>query len=296
MVFQNWNFQQQAASNYAPPSPSFSTHSSCYQAPPLNYETAPGTFQVSHNQEYYVIPTTTVVYVGNMASVYPCMPAAPYMSVPPAMQNPLAHADPNANAETNTPLGTVQPEARKIIITKLSHDVKDWDLSNLLHGVCSKYRAKTQSEQYFPIHSIEIPRYPDNKPKGHAFVVFDSPGLAEYAVSSLEKLNFQSRLLSAKLAKEGVEPVGGYGNSNAELPYYITPPPLNAISSSNSHKSGSGRREKERALVVSSDSYGKGKKSQNNKGRDKSTDAGQKSKGKENKQPLVVDGSGRKRR
>lgn len=144
-----------------------------------------------------------------------------------------------------------------------------------------------------------MPRYPNNKPKGHAFVVFDSQGLAEFAVSALDRSKFQGRLLSAKLAKEGVEPVGGYGIGNAKQQHYTLPLPPNAGISSGLHKGSSDKTAKEQTLDVSSDSNGKGKKSGSSKSTDESTDVGstiRDKREKENRQPLVVDGSGRKRR
>jgi hypothetical protein len=300
-ILQTWNYGQQNVANNASSSPAFLTNTPYYQPPPQTYETPQGTFQVSHNQEYFAIPTTTVVYVGSIAPVYPRIPATTYMSVPPSMLTPLPHLDTMSSTNKCMSQGTVQPEARKIIITKLSHDIKDSELGTLVRRACSKYRPRTQSEQDHPIHSVDLPRYPGGKPKGHAFVIFDSQALAEHTVSSLDGSKFQGRSLGAKLAKEGVEPVGGYGNIEGLSQYPMGPPQcieeMNNGSGNSNPQKPSGKIEKARTLVVHGD--GKGKKSEKKdsaKGKESSPETKSKEKDKENRQPLVVDGSGRHRR
>jgi len=275
--------------------------------------TKPITAPMTTPNMQYPDPTTSAT--ATMASMsLTSTSSAPSRSYPPA---PPSTAYPSA---------TVQPEARKIIITKLSHSIQDADLSALLQRICSKYKPHTEAEERNPVHSIEILRGSDGKPRGHALVVFESVGLARWAIEVLNREKFMGRVLEARLAKEGVEPVGGYQASayagygvdtqdlgdeyQGQQQYYLPPPPDSSASGS-SH--GSGKGGKERA----SDGHGKSKRSEKEKekekerkdkdkdggaessrGKSKDKDRKEKDKDKErendrqSKQPMVVDGSG----
>jgi RNA recognition motif-containing protein len=133
-----------------------------------------------------------------------------------------------------------------------------------------------------------LPRHPDYKQKGHAFIVVDTEGLAEHIVSALNGVKFQGRSLGAKFAKEGVEPVGGYNNNESEPQYYNSQPQLaSPFMLQDPQSAFSGESGEERAPLAQKEKIDRAKKSEKESSR---------SRDKEKKQPLVADGSGGRRR
>jgi hypothetical protein len=104
----------------------------------------------------------------------------------------------------------IQTEARKIIITQLPRSVSHHDLKQLLLKYIERGSPQSSTySQYDELHELNIP-HSDKKTHGHAFAVLGSEQLARAVIKSLDGLKFQGRVLSARLAKEGVEPSKHY--------------------------------------------------------------------------------------
>lgn len=145
--------------------------------------------------------------------------------------------------------------------------------------ISSDYRPNTQAERDKPIQTIELLRHSDGKPKGHAFVVYASQGLAEHAVSAINGSNFQGRTINAKLTKEGVEIGYGYGTSDTQRPRIQD----RSSGERSSRESISGKSKEVKADA--SGRTGKSERHDNDTRRDDQEDC-------ENRQPLVANGSG----
>lgn len=65
------------------------------------------------------------------------------------------------------------------------------------------------------MQSIEIATHVDGKAKGHAFAIFETHTVAKTVVKAVHGMRFQGRVLSARFAKEGAEPIR-YGSEMGE--------------------------------------------------------------------------------
>lgn len=205
-----WNYNEQnAGGNYSPISPAFSNIS--YFA-----QTTPALIPVYKNpspcpSEYYSIPTPPggMVLAGNMAPSTPvyfptAQPVYPYVAQMPYINPPTPQ--PSGSYQTSvTSNPNVTFETRKIVITGLPRSITESELGDLLG---QQYSSKSRHRG--AVQSLEVARYPDGSPKGHAFVVLETHEIARRLVGRLDKLKFQGRELKARLAKEGAD--RGYGD------------------------------------------------------------------------------------
>ncbi|KUJ13105.1 uncharacterized protein LY89DRAFT_721877 [Mollisia scopiformis] len=191
------------SANYASSSPctSFSTQS-------FNYAAAP----TSQNL-YMANPPPTPIYARPVHMGFALVPMAQIVPAPPAMK-PQYQYPPAEEAHHVV----VHTEARKVIITDLSHSITEKELRNLLERAAQKSRSRsaTPAEEY-PIASFDIPRHSDGKAKGHAFVVFSSPHIAQRVMDALHGKRFQRRELKVRWTKEGAD-------SKVQQTYSTQPP------------------------------------------------------------------------
>ena len=240
-----------------------------------------------------------------------------YTSAPPAYSDantsftsPISSSDQNHTTTTNY----VQPEARKVIITKLPLSIADSELQTLLQA---RVLANRRSRLDCPIQSIEVQRGADGKSRGHAFVVFDSDMLARKCIAELRGMEYKGRKLDVRLAKEGVEPVGGFGNVGSTTTaegnngYYAEQSGAQYYAgggggggnlvksggqSGKKHGHGHGHGEKNAAKKgEKSSSEKKEKEKEKERISEKQVQERERKEEKENRQPCVVNGSGSRR-
>lgn len=151
-----------------------------------------------------------------------------------------------------TPPTVVKTEARKIIITSLSHKTTTPELRDLILKLLSKMRPSRSGDPYHHQHrhillqDVEIARHPDHKSRGHAFAVFETHHVAKAMIKALDGLKFHNRQLSARFAKEGAEPSSKYSAPLLVAEYLATAAaatvgselryPLKSSSSSNTNR------------------------------------------------------------
>lgn len=196
-------------------SPVFS-NSTYYEPPSPAYETPTTAYPVTQSMEY-IAPQSSIMYAGNMVpsipiyvpqqqqALYPCFQMAGPIGFNSAIMSPPSTNRALQQPPTNMINGPiVQTEARKVIIKGLPQDTSESALTTLIDHLCS--RPSSRSSFHPTIHSMELVRHRDGKPKGHAFVVFDNHRMAKKVASAVDGHKFQGRDLRASLAKEGVEP------------------------------------------------------------------------------------------
>lgn len=204
-------YQPQHTSPLTPITPTFN---------PVYYPQPSPMYEQPNPFEYAMSAGPNIVYAGNMAPTTPIyIPSMPYVISYPYADNQLpppltsTHSIPS-NQPTPTPTPQPQPQnlliptsARKIIITRLPHTTTDTELHSLLLKTITRHC--TSSDPYAAIRSIDIQRHSDQKPRGHAFVVFESFEVTKIVVEKLDGYRWQGRELKVKFTKEGVEVESG---------------------------------------------------------------------------------------
>ncbi|KAE8441231.1 hypothetical protein EG329_005595 [Mollisiaceae sp. DMI_Dod_QoI] len=208
--------------NYSPVSPVFSTGPHMLQTsfanPQVNYCSMP-----PQHIGYMATPPATPTYTQAVPIAYACY--LPVAQVIPAQHIPV---QPQYQYQTMVPETPhiVHTEARKIIITHLSHSTTEKELQSLLERASRRSKSSSNNHREdYPIESFEIPRHSDGKAKGHAFAIFSSSHIAKRAVDALHGRTFQRRELKARLTKEGAESTG-HPSPTQEQEMCSGPPPM----------------------------------------------------------------------
>jgi RNA recognition motif-containing protein len=244
---------------------------------------------------------STPVYFPAAQPIYPYVAQMPY--IPPPTPQPSSSYQTPA-----TSTSSVTFETRKIVITGLPRSITDAELGDLLGQQFS-----SKSRHRGAVQSLEVARYPDGSPKGHAFVVLETHEIARRLVGRLDKLKFQGRELKARLAKEGADRGYGDGGSMQDHVRQYTPPvddyhlpslaengierdmtglmgDLTLASSALSTSRERSKEKQERSSSRSTDKEGERKSKKEGREKEKAT---------KSSAPLVVDGScgrGKRRR
>jgi RNA recognition motif-containing protein len=233
---------------------------------------------------------STPVYFPAAQPIYPYVAQMPYIN-PPTPQ-PSSSYQTSATSNSN-----VTFETRKIVITGLPRSITEAELGDLLGQQFS-----SKSRHRGAVQSLDVARYPDGSPKGHAFVVLETHEIARRLVGRLDKLKFQGRELKARLAKEGADRGYGDGGGMQDHVRQYTPPvddyylPSSAMendmtgmmeeltlappASSGSREKGKDKQERSGNRSIEKEKERKSKKE--NREKEKST---------KSSAPIVVDGS-----
>jgi hypothetical protein len=283
------------------------------------YESTLHAFTVAQHVDYFTPSTQAdIVYAGNMAPnvlvympqpqpVYACFPIAYNTGAvsPPSTISAIPEIPTN-----NTITGpVVQTEARKVIIKGLPYGTSQLALVSLINELYASSSSRHSNHHKLAIQYIELARYLDGKLKGHAFVVFESHRVAGRVVAAIDGHKFQGRVVRATLAKEGVEatetfhqqeylsnspPQNFEGSSvvysNTDKRQFLSYPPAMSVVEKSVNKYQSARGSGGSSLKSSSKGGEKPRESNTeDRGRKTWTES------KEPREPVVVDGSGRRR-
>ena len=229
------------------------------------------------------------------------MPPATLVYLPPVPQtsfytcpSPTTYANPLSDTSTTSP--SFQPQARKIVITQLSHRTTHSELEKLLYRYIERAMSclSTTGPQD-ELCELNIVTNADRRPRGHAFAVLSFESLARYIVQNLDGYHFQGRELKVRFAKEGVDSSIQYLTSSK--PQMVLPFSNNQTSTfeSSTASTSMGRDRTSQSTPsyskVRTSARGDGKAKRDSKEKSRHLDGKDSHKKKKISSPLVVNGS-----
>ena len=208
-----WYSQHQAVVTSSPVLPG--SHGVLYHQQPS--QTYDDTLSAYISRDYFPSPSpSNLVFAGNM-------PLATPVYIPPLPQSPMYSnamllTYPGFHSSTVIAAPSIQPEARKIIITQLPPGISSGQLQQLLYKYID--RSKARSSENSPqdeLHDLVIVPHTNRRPRSHAFATLGSEQIAHYLVKSLNGYRFQGREIKARFAKEGVNSSTQHSSASTSL-------------------------------------------------------------------------------